>query len=146
MHMRRLSAISPVVLAVPLLLSSCSTDDGTAAADPVTVVRTSVETVLVTQTPPAPAPATVTRTVQLRPPTVTKTVRVVPHTPEPKQLARHKPPAPAKPSCASGYSPCLAITGDLDCGDISDALKPIHVTGSDPRAASKSCFTRSAAV
>jgi len=21
---------------------------------------------------------------------------------------------------------------DLDCGDISDSLKPIHVTGSDP--------------
>jgi hypothetical protein len=35
-------------------------------------------------------------------------------------------------SCEPGYTPCLPITGDLDCGEISDALKPIHVTGSDP--------------
>jgi endonuclease YncB( thermonuclease family) len=35
-------------------------------------------------------------------------------------------------SCEPGYSPCLPITGDLDCADIADSLKPIHVTGSDP--------------
>ena len=34
--------------------------------------------------------------------------------------------------CEPGYSPCLPKTGDLDCGDISDSKKPIHVTGSDP--------------
>lgn len=35
-------------------------------------------------------------------------------------------------SCEPGYAPCLPRTSDLDCGDISDSLKPIHVTGSDP--------------
>lgn len=35
-------------------------------------------------------------------------------------------------SCEPGYTPCLPVTSDLDCGDISDSLKPIHVTGSDP--------------
>jgi endonuclease YncB( thermonuclease family) len=35
-------------------------------------------------------------------------------------------------SCEPGYTPCLPVAGDLDCGDISDSLKPIHVTGSDP--------------
>jgi endonuclease YncB( thermonuclease family) len=34
--------------------------------------------------------------------------------------------------CEPGYSPCLPITSDLDCGEISDSLKPIHVTGLDP--------------
>lgn len=34
--------------------------------------------------------------------------------------------------CEAGYSPCLPIIGDLDCGDIPDSKKPIHVTGSDP--------------
>ena len=34
--------------------------------------------------------------------------------------------------CEAGYSPCLPIVGDLDCGDIPDSKKPIHVTGSDP--------------
>lgn len=42
-------------------------------------------------------------------------------------------PAPSGGStCAAGYSPCLPIVGDLDCGEISDSLKPIRVTGSDP--------------
>jgi endonuclease YncB( thermonuclease family) len=35
-------------------------------------------------------------------------------------------------SCEPGYTPCLPITSDLDCGDISDSLKPIHVSASDP--------------
>lgn len=35
-------------------------------------------------------------------------------------------------SCEPGYTPCLPITSDLDCGDIPDSKKPIHVTGSDP--------------
>jgi endonuclease YncB( thermonuclease family) len=42
-------------------------------------------------------------------------------------------PAPAANSqCQAGYSPCLPIVGDLDCGEISSSLKPIRVTGSDP--------------
>jgi endonuclease YncB( thermonuclease family) len=32
-------------------------------------------------------------------------------------------------NCMAGYSPCLPITGDLDCGDING---PVKVTGSDP--------------
>jgi len=32
-------------------------------------------------------------------------------------------------SCMAGYSPCLPITGDLDCGDIGHS---VLVTGSDP--------------
>jgi hypothetical protein len=36
------------------------------------------------------------------------------------------------PGCEPGYSPCLPITGDLDCWQILDSKKPIHVTGSDP--------------
>jgi endonuclease YncB( thermonuclease family) len=48
------------------------------------------------------------------------------------------PPAPSPPpastaeGCAAGYSPCLPIVSDLDCGDIADELKPIRVTGDDP--------------
>lgn len=48
------------------------------------------------------------------------------------------PPTTAPPTtapagnCEPGYSPCLRITDDLDCDDIDDSLKPIHVTGADP--------------
>jgi len=46
-------------------------------------------------------------------------------------------PAPSAPpssngSCEPGYSPCLPVTSDLDCGDIPDSKKPVHVTGDDP--------------
>ncbi len=34
--------------------------------------------------------------------------------------------------CQAGYSPCLPIVGDLNCGEIPDSLKPIRVTGRDP--------------
>ena len=34
--------------------------------------------------------------------------------------------------CQAGYSPCLPVVDDLNCGDIPDSLKPIRVTGSDP--------------
>jgi hypothetical protein len=34
-------------------------------------------------------------------------------------------------ACASGYSPCLPVAADLDCGQIPDAKKPIRVTGDD---------------
>lgn len=40
-------------------------------------------------------------------------------------------PAPGR-SCQPGYSPCLPITGDLDCGEIPAASKPVRVTGGDP--------------
>jgi endonuclease YncB( thermonuclease family) len=34
--------------------------------------------------------------------------------------------------CEPGYSPCLAVVGDLDCADIPASKKPVRVTGSDP--------------
>ncbi len=34
--------------------------------------------------------------------------------------------------CEAGYSPCLPVTGDLDCDQIPASKTPIHVTGSDP--------------
>ncbi len=37
-----------------------------------------------------------------------------------------------QPGCEPGYSPCLPITGDLDCPDVEAmGLAPITVTGSD---------------
>lgn len=45
------------------------------------------------------------------------------------------PPPPTTPPagrCEPGYSPCLPIVDDLDCGDIAEGLKPIRVTGDDP--------------
>jgi hypothetical protein len=35
-------------------------------------------------------------------------------------------------ACAAGYTPCLPVVSDLDCGQIPDAKKPVRVTGSDP--------------
>jgi micrococcal nuclease len=35
-------------------------------------------------------------------------------------------------ACQRGYRPCLPIVDDLDCADIADSIKPIHVTGDDP--------------
>ena len=35
-------------------------------------------------------------------------------------------------ACEPGYSPCLPVTGDLDCGQIAASSKPVRVTGSDP--------------
>ncbi|HEY3184204.1 MAG TPA: hypothetical protein VGJ77_15290 [Gaiellaceae bacterium] len=34
--------------------------------------------------------------------------------------------------CQPGYSPCLPRVADLNCSDIPDSNKPIHVTGDDP--------------
>jgi micrococcal nuclease len=34
--------------------------------------------------------------------------------------------------CHPSYDPCLPIVDDLDCGEIDDSLKPIHVLGDDP--------------
>jgi hypothetical protein len=39
-------------------------------------------------------------------------------------------PTSAK-ACAPGYSPCLPVAADLDCGQIPDSKKPIRVTGDD---------------
>jgi hypothetical protein len=52
-----------------------------------------------------------------------------PTTPPPTRTTRPPPPGG---NCEPGYSPCLPIVGDLNCDDISDSLKPIHVTGDDP--------------
>jgi endonuclease YncB( thermonuclease family) len=42
------------------------------------------------------------------------------------------PVTPAQEGCEPGYSPCLPITGDLDCPDIEAmGLAPVIVTGSD---------------
>ncbi len=46
--------------------------------------------------------------------------------------ATPQPTQPAGGRCEPGYSPCLPIVSDLDCDDINDSLKPIHVTGIDP--------------
>jgi hypothetical protein len=35
-------------------------------------------------------------------------------------------------SCEPGYSPCLPVVTDLDCGDLSSAQTPVRVTGDDP--------------
>lgn len=35
-------------------------------------------------------------------------------------------------ACARGYSPCLPVNADLDCGQIPDTKKPVRVTGADP--------------
>jgi hypothetical protein len=42
------------------------------------------------------------------------------------------PPSTQGGSCEPGYSPCLPVVADLNCSDIPDNLKPIHVTGDDP--------------
>jgi endonuclease YncB( thermonuclease family) len=43
-------------------------------------------------------------------------------------------PAPAPgPTCHPSYTPCLPVTGDLDCADIRAlGVAPVRVTGSDP--------------
>lgn len=41
-------------------------------------------------------------------------------------------PTPLQSGCEPGYSPCLPITGDLDCPDVEAmGLAPVTVTGSD---------------
>jgi hypothetical protein len=34
-------------------------------------------------------------------------------------------------ACARGYFPCLPVRGDLDCGQIPDAKRPVRVVGED---------------
>lgn len=50
-----------------------------------------------------------------------------------KQFSCPKPAPPAAPAepanCMAGYSPCLPIVADLDCGEIGHS---VTVTGSDP--------------
>jgi hypothetical protein len=61
--------------------------------------------------------------------------RFVGHPPSAASTHPQRKPQPATVaggSCEPGYSPCLPVTSDLDCADISDSNKPIHVTGSDP--------------
>jgi hypothetical protein len=54
--------------------------------------------------------------------------------PPPASTPPPAPPTSTAPggACEPGYSPCLPIVEDLDCADISDADKPVHVTGDDP--------------
>ena len=50
----------------------------------------------------------------------------------PKPRSFVQPPRKTQPpsnDCMSGYSPCLPIVGDLDCGEIGH---PVRVTGNDP--------------
>jgi endonuclease YncB( thermonuclease family) len=42
------------------------------------------------------------------------------------------PKQPTGGSCEAGYRPCLPVRDDIDCGEIADSLKPIHVSGTDP--------------
>ncbi|MET1133671.1 MAG: thermonuclease family protein, partial [Aeromicrobium sp.] len=56
-------------------------------------------------------------------PACRKTAKPVPLVPQPR-----KTEAP-KSDCMSGYSPCLPVVADLDCGEIGH---PVTVTGSDP--------------
>ena len=53
-------------------------------------------------------------------------------TPTPKAGAAAGGSAGKNNKCEPGYSPCLPTVADLNCADISDSLKPIRVTGSDP--------------
>ncbi len=55
--------------------------------------------------------------------------------PSPPRRSRHptvSPPQPHGGGCEPGYSPCLPVTGDLNCADIPSEKKPVRVTGSDP--------------
>jgi endonuclease YncB( thermonuclease family) len=49
-------------------------------------------------------------------------------TPVPLAAKPRKTSAPAS-NCMTGYSPCLPLVADLDCGEIGH---PVRVTGSDP--------------
>jgi hypothetical protein len=52
--------------------------------------------------------------------------------PAPRPRRRQPPAVPSDGSCEPGYTPCLPRVADLDCGQIPDARKPVHVTGNDP--------------
>jgi hypothetical protein len=52
--------------------------------------------------------------------------------PKPSREPRPTRPAPISGSCEPGYSPCLPVTSDLNCDDLSSAQTPVRVTGSDP--------------
>jgi micrococcal nuclease len=58
----------------------------------------------------------------------TPTTTQTPQTTQASPLAT-KPPPVTGSDCEPGYSPCLPITSDLDCSDVTG---PVHVTGSDP--------------
>jgi hypothetical protein len=49
-------------------------------------------------------------------------------TPVPLVSKPSKAPKPAG-NCMAGYTPCLPVVADLDCGEIGH---PVTVTGSDP--------------
>lgn len=69
---------------------------------------------------------------QIYPPSRFRVASPPPTTPPPPPPSTRPPPTkPPGGSCEPGYSPCLPIVADLDCGDIDDSEKPIIVTGSD---------------
>jgi len=49
--------------------------------------------------------------------------------PKPQPTPEPEPQSVPQNDCMTGYSPCLPITDDLDCGEIGH---PVTVTGSDP--------------
>lgn len=53
----------------------------------------------------------------------------VPLVVQPSEATPSKKAAPPKQECMTGYSPCLPVVGDLNCGDIGFT---VTVTGSDP--------------
>lgn len=87
-------------------------------------------TVTTTATATVTATTKVTATTRVRATTkVTRTITV-------KRQPKVVQPAPVRsvkpkpvPSCMSGYSPCLPVTTDLNCSDVSG---PVTVTGDDP--------------
>jgi hypothetical protein len=44
----------------------------------------------------------------------------------------HHPAPSAGGTCEPGYTPCLPIVSDLDCGQIDASKKPVHITGDNP--------------
>ncbi|MBK6668218.1 MAG: excalibur calcium-binding domain-containing protein [Actinobacteria bacterium] len=42
-------------------------------------------------------------------------------------MVKPQPLIPQSPGCHPAYDPCLPITGDLNCGDLSTSQKPVRV-------------------
>jgi hypothetical protein len=64
--------------------------------------------------------------------------RYVGSPPAAARVAHHMPdksvskPQRTKGSCEPGYSPCLPVADDLNCGDLTASQRPVRVIGSDP--------------
>ena len=78
--------------------------------------------------PIVPAPTTAPPTTA--PPTAPPTTAQPPPTPAPTAAApvvKPQPLIPQSSGCHPAYDPCLPITGDLNCGDLSTSQKPVRV-------------------